>query len=281
MKLAKPLRIAVPSIAVPSIAIALAVAAPGAGASTGTIAGKLGALPKSADFGAVEAVDSRGRIDDVALSSDSGAYSLKVAPGSYVLVSSGSSESSSFSSFSPPKAVRKGTKVKLSPKLKSTPLARAASAGKGLIPKGSVLSIEGIHWHVEEGPEQNISSLALNDLYRTCSSKGMVFVDTSPEFVKFASQERALSLAGKLSTPFEYRPLAPQYFVLGIGAVEKPSAAGEALKYDLELNLATSSHQGVNAAQVEVQRTAPSYDFEIFREMLAEASAQFAAKVCG
>lgn len=52
-----------------------------------------------------------------------------------------------------------------------------------------------------------------NDLYRLCSSHGIELVDTSTAFKKSAAQESALSASGRLSTPFVYRPIKPEYGV--------------------------------------------------------------------
>ena len=263
-----------------AVMLAAAALSQAAGAATGSIGGTLRGLPGSADYGAVEAIDPSGQIEGVDLASPSGSFELKLPPGDYVLAGSGTTESDSFSSFSPPKQVGKGKKVSLAPKLGST-AARAAAAGEGLVPKGSIMAMEGVLFSVGDGPTLNLGSLVLNDLFRACSKRGLTFVDVSPEFVRFAQQEKALSASGKLATPFEYRPLKPQYLILGVGKVTTPEGHGEPFKYDFELNLATSAHLGVNAAATEVQSSSSSYDFDAFRQLVTEASTQFATKVCG
>lgn len=268
-----------PFAALAILAALLAVPA-GAGAATGTLAGTLRAFPDDADFGVVEAVDPRGRIDGVEAVRPSGAFSLKLPPGPYLLAASGGSESHAYESFSPAKEVDAGKKTKTSPKLEAVPLARA-KPGKGLIPKGSILGVEGVLLTVNGSITLPIGSLILNDLYRACIKKGMVFVDISPKFIEAATRERALFEAGKLSTPFDYRPLTPQYLLLGVVGVQAPEHPGERYSYDFELNLATASHQGVNAAATEVTATAPEYDFDVVRSLASQVSAQFAAKVCG
>jgi hypothetical protein len=262
-----------------ALAALLAVPA-GAGAASGTLAGTLRALPGAADFGVVEAVDPRGRIDGVDEVSPSGAFDLKLPPGPYMLAASGGTEGHPYESVTSVKDVDAGEKTKESPKLEPVPLPRA-KGGKGLIPKGSILGVEGVLMTIDGSISLPIGSLILNDLYRTCTKKGMVFVDISPRFIEAATQEKNLSAAGKLSTPFDYRPLAPQYLLLGVVGVQPPERAGEPYKYNFELGLSTAAHLGVDEAATEVETTAPEYDFDVVRSLASQVSAQFAAKVCG
>ncbi|MFT3865023.1 MAG: hypothetical protein QM729_12180 [Solirubrobacterales bacterium] len=260
--------------------LTLVVSVATASAATGTIAGRLGGLPRSAEFGAVEAIDARGEIRGVALTSPSGRYDLKVPPGTYVLAGSGTTESAAFSSISPPKKVKKSSRVRVSSTLESSPLARVA-ATKGLIPKGSILAIEGVLWRVAEGPELNLGSYVLNDLLRTCVDHGMFFVAAPGENEKIVMAEKALADSGRASPPFDYRPRHPQYLVVGVGEAQAPESPGEGFHYSLELGLSTAAHLGVNAARVEVTAVSPGYDRDILTELIAEATAQFTAKVCG
>jgi hypothetical protein len=264
-----------------AVAALFLLASGSAAAATGTISGRLGGLPGNAEFGAVEAVDAHGEIEGVGLTSPSGSYDLKVPTGTYVLAGSGTTEQKSYESVSAPREVRKGKTAKVSSALESTPLARPAGGGKGMIPKESILMMEGVLWRVAEGPEMNFKSYVLNELFRICSDHGMIFVANAAESEAIVLNEKHLADTHQTSTPFVYRPLKAQYIVLGVGEAQAPREPGEGFKYFFELGLTTATHLSIDDARVEVTATSVSYDDSVFLELVAEASKQFAAKVCG
>jgi hypothetical protein len=57
------------------------------------------------------------------------------------------------------------------------------------------------------------TGVVTNILFTHCASRGITFVDTSETFRKYAQQELALSRAGRLGTPFVYKPIKPQFRV--------------------------------------------------------------------
>ncbi|HVO55207.1 MAG TPA: hypothetical protein VMT37_12425 [Solirubrobacterales bacterium] len=261
--------------AVLAVVVAVALAAPAVAAAGGTrIAGTLTGLPKKADLAAVEAVDPRGQIGGVDLVGGGGAFSLAVKPGTYVLASSAIEGEDELAGFGPAKKVRRGAKVRDHSKLK--PLARSAAAGsRALLRRGSVLTVTGFEFtdnSTDPDVVHQLRSQLLNDLFRRCED--YVFVDTSPEFVKFAQQESALSRAGKLSTPFQYRPIPPQYEIFG-------SASFERERFLLELTATTTAHQGVPNAPTDLEVKLPEIDLETAENELRKADAAFAKKLCG
>lgn len=247
-------------------------------ASDGRIGGSIGSVPQGALFPAVMAVSPQGKIGAVALASSSGSFNLAVPSGTYVLASSANEGETSLSAFSAPERIKAGHTVKVKSKIK---LRAKAAASHGLLPSGAIVTVPSFEFtnNLLSPPElSQLRNLLINDLFEPCTKAGIVFVDTSPEFVKFAKQEKALSAAGMLAVPYEYKPLKPQYEITGSGSVENKGAGDE---LGLEVILSSVAHRAVANGFVNQEATSPEFGFGDVIEMLAKASTEFAAKVCG
>jgi hypothetical protein len=262
-------------------ALSLALCSPIAQARSGKIGGSLGALPQGAEFPAVMAVSSQGKIGAFALTANSGAFNLAVPSGTYVVASNAADGESELSAFSTPERVKAGHKVGVRSKLKLR--AKAAAGHAGLLARGSILTITSFEFTNNlvsaNPPPSQLRNLLINDLFAPCTDAGMVFVDTSPEFVAFAKQEKNLSNAGMLAVPFDYKPLKPQYEVFGAASVEDKGDVGDELR--LSLVATTVAHLDVQGSEVNLETNFPDFEFEDLKNSLAQAGKEFAAKTCG
>ncbi len=181
-------------------------------AAKGTLTGSVTGMPSEVSSEVVEAVSPQGVIGGVGTVSPAGAYKLKLAPGTWIVTASALSGDSALASAAPPLRVRPGHVAHGRPAQLKTQA--VASAARGL-PSGTVVTVAPIIINDERGPVFNLkldyTALVTNDLFEHCSSRGIVFVDTSEAFRKFAQQELALSRSGRLATPFVYKPIAPKY----------------------------------------------------------------------
>jgi hypothetical protein len=196
--------------AVTAALLALVLAA-SAHAARGTISGSLSAAPAGAASEIVVAVDPQGVIGGVGTVSSSGAYSLSLAPGTWLVAGSAESGDSALGSFAAPLRVKAGHHARAP----TAPLKASAATSRGL-PAGSIVTIAPIFVHDDRTtapPNATIEYTALvtNIMFKQCASRQITFVDTSEAFKKFAQQEANLSRGGRLSTPFEYRPIKPKF----------------------------------------------------------------------
>jgi hypothetical protein len=254
-------------------------------AAQGTLTGSVTGAPAEASAAVVEAIDSRGVIGGVGTVSASGAYKLTLAPGAWIVTSSALSGDNTLASFAAPLRIRPGRHTRVH----STTLRPQAvkATARGLRP-GSVVTIAPIVINDERGPVFNLkidyTDLVTNDLFSQCASRQITFVDSSETFRKFAQQELALSRAGRLATPFNYRPIAPQYVIettfnevdrggISFGlSVHKPGDT----ETDLGAGLVAEGRTQRNGAELE---SAPT-DEEVIAMVNQEAGA-LAQKMCG
>jgi hypothetical protein len=258
------------------------VAVGSAQAATGTLTGSVSGIPSGASADVVEAVNPQGVIGGVGTVSAAGTYKLALPPGTWIVTGSALSGDSPLTAVSPPVKMRAHHRTKGPPAhLK----AKASTAKRGL-PPGSVVTVAPILLVDERAGldlRPDYTSLVTNDLFSHCSSRGITFVDTSEAFRKFAQQELALSRAGRLATPFVYRPIAPQYrietelnalerslFLFGLG-VHKPGNTETAVP-----GLFAEGEITINGPQIE---TGPT-DEEVVNLVNKEANA-LAEKMCG
>jgi hypothetical protein len=207
------------AVLVVALAVLGAAAAVADGAArTALLSGRLVGLPKGAIVPAVRAVNTRGVIAAIAQPSASGAYRLFVSPGDYLVIGSAASpKGREFEAFSAPVAAHSRKRTKVSTRVKSVKTLGADVAvvrplAHAIVTVGSVpvvLSNPGLAVGVEY--QDHVVHL----LYSLCTSQGTVFVDSSPEGVAAIKQERALAAAGRLTTPFDYRPLKPEFRITG------------------------------------------------------------------
>jgi len=179
-------------------------------AATGTLTGSVSGIPSGASAEFVEAVNPQGVIGGVGTVSAAGTYNLALAPGTWIVTGSALSGDSGLTAVSSPVPVRAHHRTRgPTARLKS----KAAAVKRGL-PPGSVVTVAPIllidnRAGLDLRPDY--TAQVTHDLFARCASRGITFVDTSEAFRKFAEQELALSRAGRLATPFVYRPIAPQY----------------------------------------------------------------------
>ncbi len=252
-------------------------------AATGTLTGSVGGIPSGASAEVVQAVNPQGVIGAVGTVNAAGTYTLALAPGAWLVTGSALSGDSALTALSPPVQVRAHHRTR-GPQAHLKAIAAAVKRG---LPAGSVVAVAPIFLTDERGPVFNLkpeyTGLVTNDLFAHCASRGIRFIDTSEAFRKFAQQELALSRAGRLATPFDYRPIAPQYrievtsneldrggIMFGL-SVHKPGDT-ETDFSDLE----ASGEVNINGPQLE---TGPT-DEEVVNLVNQEAGA-LAEKICG
>jgi hypothetical protein len=189
-----------------------AVVVASADAANGTLTGTLTGIPAEASADVVEAVSPQGVIGGVGTVGASGAYSLSLPTGTWLVTASALSGDSPLTALAPPLRVRAGHKARGH----AAPLKASQAATRGLR-AGSVVTIAPIVVQDERPPvvdgRIDYTGLVTNILFSRCATRGIKFVDTSETFRKYAQQELALSRAGRLATPFEYKPIKPQYRV--------------------------------------------------------------------
>ena len=129
-----------------------------------------------------------------------------------------------------------------------------------------------------------VTSTVTNDLFHACASRGITFVDTSETFLKFAQQESRLSRAGRLSTPFAFHPVHPQFQVDPDSGNQSSNAAGAITAQDmtirLEVDRAGTQFAVVQGPNLDQEFSSPPDDADIMTVVHREDAA-LAAKMCG
>jgi hypothetical protein len=203
-----------------AVACALVLACSSAAlAADGTVTGTITGLPTGSAFSAVTAVNEHGAIGGVATADAAGHYSVKLAPGTWLIGAAAGAEVEAGAKPAPTAftvlRVRAGRHVQGKP----LPLSGSATTARtGMLPPHSVVTVTTIgladlRSNMIPGNSFDFAPVVENDLYRLCSSHGIELVDTATAFKKFAAQESGLSASGRLSTPFVYRPTKPEYGV--------------------------------------------------------------------
>ena len=256
-------------------------------AKDGTVRGTLTGVPANSAFTAITAVNGHGVIGGIGTANPAGRYSLTLAPGTWLLAAATGSEVEP--PGSPPYAfgvvrVRAGRTA-----TGQTLPASTARAGSGVrLTPGSVVTVPTVgmeDFRPDRLPGNNydFTSLVQNDLFRLCSPHGIVFADTSPDFIKAARRESNLSASGQLSTPFTYRPIRPEYTV---GTLEQDLSAGH-VELGLEIRAIKSpdwfdivtAQWGSNHEESSANAPIPS-DADVVAVVHA-AGRKLAAKICG
>jgi hypothetical protein len=239
---------------------ALVLIAPATGlAATGKLTGKLSGLPAHAQFATVRAVDARGVIVGMSSASSSGAYSLSVKPGVYVVIGKAAdSKGNVLDATGAPARVRSGRKTTEHTSLhvdhkspgraaSASRVSPPASAAAGTLSKGTVLTFKPFTTQNDnfsppfvEGPDR--ADVIAAQMFRPCTSRGVIQVDTSPEFVAFAKQEAALQRAGRLNpaTPFVFHPIKPTAQTNG-GAVILKTGTGSSPLPTVDVSIGVSN----------------------------------------
>ncbi len=251
----------------------------------GSVSGKVSEVPGGSAFDVVTAIDTQGEIGGVATTNASGGYSLTLPPGTWLIANSSDAADALFGGFSAPVRVRAGSHAGAGP-IAVAPTATAAATGDHKLKPGSVVTFAPIliedrrpPVHDNEPVPIELTNYVVNDVFSRCASKGIEFADTSPQFTAFARQESGLSAAGKLATPFVYKPVHAQYQVtaltqlLGAGVVE------------IGLELSSLSRPGfffdIVVAQLQLPNIEENPTDSQLIGVVHEAGAKLAAKMCG
>ena len=216
--------------------VAALLAAAVAGARSSQIAGRLSGLPQDALLSTVLALDTHGEIAQIAPPSSSGGYRFFLAPGTYLVAAGaasganpGARKARLFLAVSRPIRVRAGRLSPASIHLKRIHSA-TASAAAAIPLKDAIVSVGNVPI-LDDRPAPtlvggNVGFHTATLLFDLCSRVGTRFVETSPAIVAREKQELALSRAGRLSTPFDYRPLKPDFAITGSVTVAPETEAG-------------------------------------------------------
>jgi hypothetical protein len=255
-------------------------------ASTGVLSGSLGGQAASDQFGVVSAVNAQGVIEAMGTTTGQGGFTLRLPPGVYVVIGdAATAKGAVLDATGAPVRVRAGRRVREHPKLGKDKYAkgRPAETNVGASPFAADLARPIAHADdgpivesrplphnavvsalpmplgyripepgFEEGPDR--AGLVLNHFFAQCAPKGVRFVDTSPEFVKFAQQESAMQKAGTLSksTPFSFHPIRPTYQLNGLMDIDANDGNHTPeLTIDLELEKLPVTQAGATLGEAE------------------------------
>jgi hypothetical protein len=263
---------------------ALAGAVVARAATTGTVSGSASGLPTSAVPEGVQAISPKGVIGAVGSLSAAGRYTLKLAPGAWIIETGSLGPNGPLTSLGAPIRVRahRTTRAKPAP-------VKADATGAGKLKRGSVVTVGTIELADERDSTVGMSDLfvtptVINDLFHACSSRGITFADTSETFLKFAQQESRLSQAGRLSTPFRFRPVQPQFQVDPDSGNESSNAAGAVTAQDMTMRLEldrAGTQDGFIQGPNLVQEFSSSPDTADIMSVVHREDAALAAKMCG
>ena len=219
-----------------AVALAGLVSAAVAGARSGEIGGHVSGLPPSSLLSTVLALNTHGVIAQIAPPQAAGKYRFFVSPGTYLVAAgaesganAGTHKAHLFLAISKPIRVRAGKLSTARIHLKRVHTIRASAAAR--IPlEDAVVSVGNVPI-LDDRPAPtliggNVGFHTATLLFDLCSRVRTRFVETSPDIVARERQELALSRAGKLSTPFDYRPLKPDFAITGSLTIEPDTAAG-------------------------------------------------------
>ncbi len=188
------------------------------------IYGRVHSVPAHAPFDLVEAINTRGVIVQSEDPNASGQFRFFLHPGTYIVVSTADNpHGQHFVSASHPLRAHSRKRVPVGLHLRKV---NAASArGRGPVANGAIVSVGDVRVvdavFGSVAPGSDLRPTVINRFLNLCSSQGTIMVETDARFVAYAKQEAALSRAGKLSTPFDYRPFKPQFTITGQAEVTR------------------------------------------------------------
>lgn len=219
-----------------AVGLAGLVVAAVAGARSSQISGRVTGLPSSPLISTVMVLNTNGVIAQIAPPRSTGRYRFFLSPGTYLVAAGAASAASPgahkarlFLAISPPIRVRQGTQSTASIHVKRVHATRGSVAAS--IPLEDAIVSVGNVPILDDRPAPtliggNVGFHTATMLYNLCSRVRTRFVETSPAIVAREKQELALSRAGRLSTPFDYRPLKPDFAITGSLTVVPETAAG-------------------------------------------------------
>jgi hypothetical protein len=197
-----------------------------AGAGFSDITGRVTGLPTNPLLSTVIVLNTHGAIAQIAPPASSGRYRFFLAPGTYLVAAGAASAASAgahkahlFLAVSNPVRVRFGKQSTTGLHLKTIKKATDASAAAQIPLEDAIVTVGNIPILDDRAAPTlvggNVGFHTATILFDLCSRVGTRFVETSPEIVAREKQELALSRAGKLSTPFDFRPLKPGFAISG------------------------------------------------------------------
>lgn len=280
--------------AVAAVGLAGLLAAGVAGARSSQIAGRVTGLPASSLLSTVMALNTNGVIAQIGPPTSTGRYRFFVTPGTYLLAAGAASAASAgarnahlFLAISAPIHVRAGRQSTAGIHVKRVHAIAARSAARipledAVVTVGNVPILDDRAVPTLVGG--NVGFHLATMLYNLCSRVRTRFVETSPAIVAREKQELALSRAGQLSTPFDYRPLKPDFAITGSLTVvpeTTPGAPPNTQRATFELT-ATSLHEGgvVTDTKFIVPQTKID-DPQVLQQIIDGGAAKFAGAACG
>jgi hypothetical protein len=271
------------------VVCSVALAASAWGASRGTVSGRIkvpaGSTGRPSSLG-VEAVNSQGVIGGVGSLRANGAFQLKVPAGVWLLTAESDAGGALSTTLFSPVRVSGGRTSPAKPKtvVGAWRSLRAQAAAKKL-PRGAIVTVDQILMEDDRDfTDQNFPNLdytipVTNDLYSACSSHGITFVDTSTSFLKFAQQESGLSRSHRLSVPFVFKPITPQYHVSSLGLTAYPQGqAGSIQTNSVGIALGLVDNP-IKPVRVNRDFSDPVTDADV-RSIVAQATAKLASEMC-
>lgn len=222
------------------VAVGLAglLAAAAAGATSSQISGHVTGEPPSPLLSTVLALNTHGVIAQIAPPRSDGRYRFFLSPGTYLVAAGAESAASAgarkahlFLAISKPIRVRAGKQSSATIHLKRVHSIKANAAAR--IPLEDAIVTVGNIPILDDRPAPtliggNVGFHTATMLFNLCSRVRTRFVETSPGIVAREKQELALSRAGKLRTPFDYRPLKPEFAITGSLTVAPETEPGAA-----------------------------------------------------
>ena len=121
-------------------------------------------------------------------------------------------------------------------------------------------------------------------LFNLCSRVRTRFVETSPAVVAREKQELALSRAGKLSTPFDYRPLKPEFAITGsltVAPETEPGAPPNTERATFEMKAARLAGGGVVVDTKLIVPQTKVDDPLVLQQIVDGGVEKFAGAACG
>jgi hypothetical protein len=181
------------------------------------------------------ALNTQGVIAQAAPPRASGSYRFFLSPGTYLVVAGAASAASTGAhkahlllAVSPPVRVRAGKRSTARIHLKTVKSHAATAASipleDAIVTVGNVPILDDRASPTLLGG--NVGFHTATMLFNLCSRVRTRFVETSPAIVAREKQELAMSRAGMLRTPFEYRPLKAEFAITGSLTVAPETEAG-------------------------------------------------------
>ncbi len=278
------------------VAVGLAglLAAAAAGATSSQISGHVTGEPPSALLSTVLALNTHGVIAQIAPPRSDGRYRFFLSPGTYLVAAGAESAASAgarkahlFLAISKPIRVRAGKQSSATIHLKRVHSIKANDAAR--IPLEDAIVTVGNIPILDDRPAPtliggNVGFHTATMLFNLCSRVRTRFVETSPGIVAREKQELALSRAGKLSTPFDYRPLKPEFAITGsltVAPETEPGAPPNTERATFEMRATRLAGGGVVVDTKLIVPQTKVNDPLVLQQIVDGGVEKFAGAACG